>query len=302
MKTVSTLALLLLLQQQTPKEKTGLVPLCDMPAGQNYKGEAGGLYGDGRNEPPKPHAEAAAAAAALVKPLDADGQPAAGGKIAFVAIGMSNTTQEFSRFVQLARDKTAPAVVLVDAAQGGQDAPKWTSADMRTWSVLDERLKAAGVTAKQVQVAWIKQAVAGPARDGAFPAHAKKLQEHLAAIVRVARERFPNLRLVYLSSRIYAGNATGGLNPEPYAYEGAFAVRGLIQEQIKKPEARAPVLLWGPYLWADGTAGRKDGLVWKPEDLGRDGTHPSDSGRAKVAEQLLKFLQTDATSKAWFAK
>jgi hypothetical protein len=301
MKAIAIAALLLLLQQ-SPKEKTGLVPLCDMTAAQKYKGEDGGLYGEGKNDPPKAHAGAALAAAALVKPLDADGQPAAGGKIALVSIGMSNTTQEFSRFVQLARDKAATAVVLVDAAQGGQDAPKWTSADMRTWSVLDERLKTAGVTAKQVQVAWIKQAVAGPAKDGAFPAHAKKLQEHLAAIVKVARERFPNLRLVYLSSRIYAGNATGGLNPEPYAYEGAFAVRGLIQEQIKKPDAKAPVLLWGPYLWADGTAGRKDGLAWKPEDLGRDGTHPSDSGRLKVAELLLKFFQGDASSKGWFAK
>ena len=35
-----------------------------------------------------------------------------------------------------------------------------------------------------------------------------------------------------LSSRIYAGYAVTPLNPEPYAYESAFSVRGLIQQQM----------------------------------------------------------------------
>jgi hypothetical protein len=119
------------------------------------------------------------------------------------------------------------------------------------------------------------------------------------------------LRLVYLSSRIYAGYATTALNPEPYAYESAFAVRWLIRDQGKeKPAAEkapagrsgaAPVLLWGPYLWADGTRGRAvDALVWKREDLGADGTHPSESGQQKVAELLLRFFKTDPTARSWF--
>jgi lysophospholipase L1-like esterase len=40
--------------------------------------------------------------------------------------------------------------------------------------------------------------------------------------------------------------------------------------------------------------------VWKPEDLGPDGTHPSDSGRRKVAELLLRFVKADPTAKMWF--
>jgi lysophospholipase L1-like esterase len=61
--------------------------------------------------------------------------------------------------------------------------------------------------------------------------------------------------------------------------------------------------LWGPYLWADGTTPRKsDGLVWERKDLGGDGTHPSDSGRQKVAELLLKFFTSDAGAKSWFMK
>jgi hypothetical protein len=84
------------------------------------------------------------------------------------------------------------------------------------------------------------------------------------------------------------------LNPEPYAYEGAFVVRWLIQGQLKgdpslnydpaKGPVKAPLLLWGPYLWADGTTPRKrDGLIYAARDFDVDGTHPSESGRQKVA-------------------
>jgi hypothetical protein len=97
----------------------------------------------------------------------------------------------------------------------------------------------------------------------------------------------------------------------PYAYESAFVVRWLIEDQIKgkpslnydpeKGTVKSPLPLWGPYLWADGEKGRKiDDLIWKPEDLAGDGTHPSDSGRRKVAELLLDFVKTDPTAKLWF--
>ena len=66
---------------------------------------------------------------------------------------------------------------------------------------------------------------------------------------------------------------------------------------------KSPLLLWGPYLWADGVKGRKaDGLVWKREDLAGDGTHPGEGGRRKVAELLLRFFKTDPTAKDWFLK
>ena len=88
-------------------------------------------------------------------------------------------------------------------------------------------------------------------------------------------------------------------------------VRWLIQDQIKGNkeltatgnEAKAPVLLWGPYLWADGTTPRaSDKLIYTREDLAGDGTHPSELGRRKVAEQLLEFFKSDELAKRWFVK
>ena len=45
------------------------------------------------------------------------------------------------------------------------------------------------------------------------------------------------MKLAYLSSRTYGGYATTPLNPEPYAYESAFAVKWLIKQQIKGDSA-----------------------------------------------------------------
>jgi lysophospholipase L1-like esterase len=66
---------------------------------------------------------------------------------------------------------------------------------------------------------------------------------------------------------------------------------------------QSPLLLWGPYLWADGTTPRKsDGLRYERTDLAADGVHPSQSGRKKVAEQLLGFFKTDPNARMWFVK
>ena len=303
-------------------EITAMVkPLTDMSAEDRYQGEDGGLYGGGRNSPPEAHFKAALAEAAKIQPLDADGKPSPNGKIVLMTHGMSNTTQESQRFIKVANADPLrnPAVVLVDGAQGGMDSRKWvedtcTRSGASPWDRLEQRIKSAGATPPQVQAIWMKHALslkndARMRQFGGFPNYARQLQGDMAQLVVMLKKRYPNLRIIYVSSRSYGGYATTPLNPEPYAYESGFGVRWLIQEQIKGAEAlsyaadKAPLLLWGPYLWADGEKGRKfDDLVYNREDFREDGTHPSDSGQQKIAEQLLKFFQTDTTAKTWFAK
>jgi hypothetical protein len=298
-----------------PGPKTGCVPLSELGPKDLYKGEDGGLYGEGRNEPPPAHAASARSEAEKIRPLDGDGKPSGTGKVVFLSIGMSNTTQEFARFMQLrgVRRGGEATFVVVDGAQGGQAAIQWDTAESRPWGEVERRLQAAGVTPSQVQFVWVKQALIQQGQHGAFPAHAKKLQEEMKKIVQLARRKYPNLKIAYLSSRIYAGYARSPLNPEPYAYEGAFSMRWLIQDQIRgdaelnfdpgKGEAKSPLLLWGPYLWGDGVNARKsDGLVWNESDFAKDGTHPSDSGRDKVAQMLQKFFGADPYVGMWFSK
>jgi len=295
------------------KESVGLKPLNEMTAIENYKGEDGGLYGAGKNEPPAALQAAAKAEAEKIRPLNAAGEPAADGIIGLVSISMSNATQEFSYFKQLADPdpSKSPRVTIVDCAQGGQAMAQWVDPNARAWIEADRRLAAADVSPKQVQVAWIKLANVRPSGD--LAEHGKKLEQDTVAVLHNAKTRFLNLRIAYLGSRIYGGYATTPLNPEPYAYEGAFAVRWLIQDQMKgsrdlnydasKGQMKSPLLLWGPYFWADGTTPRKsDGLVWEQKDFSSDGTHPSQSGRDKVAKMLLEFFKTDPAAAAWFVK
>ena len=284
-----------------------ITPLTDLGATGRYEGQDGGLYGGGQNTPPEAQRKAAEQQLAQIRPLNAAGQPADDGVIGFVALSMSNATQEFSHFKRLADASPLKSsrVAIVDCAQGGQAMAEWAPPDARTWQVTRERLAAARVSPQQVQLAWVKLANKGP--SGSLEEHGRKLERDTLALLHNARALFPNLRIAYLGSRTYGGNANGGLNPEPYAYESAFPARWLIQRQIKGDPAlaltRTPLLLWGPYLWADGTHGRAiDSLVWTRSDFVADGVHPSDTGRQKVADLLLTFLTTDPLAKTWFAK
>ncbi|HEV8606219.1 MAG TPA: hypothetical protein VGQ99_12675 [Tepidisphaeraceae bacterium] len=296
-------------------DTSALTPLTEL-GNREYKGFAGGLYPDAKNQRPDAHDRTGILLATQIKPLDPQGLHSEEGKIVLLSIGMSNTTQEFSAFMRLAQTdrQKNPRLILVDGAQGGMTAARISNPDeaagSRYWATVDDRLKAANATRAQVQVAWIKQADAQP--TAAFPRHAQILEEELQKIVHLLHTRFPNLKIVYLSSRIYAGYAKSRLNPEPFAYESAFSVRWLIEKQLKGDkdlnfdpaagEVKAPWLSWGPYLWANGTTKRDDGLTYDERDFGNDGTHPSQSGREKVARQLLDFFKSDSTARPWFLR
>jgi hypothetical protein len=206
---------------------------------------------------------------------------------------------------------------IVDGAAGGQTAGTWDSVGDANYNrVRDQRLAPRGLSERQVQVVWLKVANANPTFS--LPdarADAYRLVAQTGDIVRAARVRYPNLRQVFISSRIYAGYATTPLNPEPFAYESGFAVKWIVQAQIEQHQqgrimdARAgdlrypnvaPWIAWGPYLWANGTQARPDGVFWERDDLANDGTHPSADGQRKVGTLLLGFFKTSSFTRCWF--
>jgi hypothetical protein len=285
-----------------PADSVGLIPFID--------GE--GLYPDGRNSPPEKHLAAGLRMAASIRPLDSAGDASPEGKIVLLCIGMSNGSLEFEAFQKLTASSAGvnPHLVSVNGCQGGQTADKTADAAAAYWTVAEERLAAAGTTPNQVQAVWIKQAIAGPRQQ--FPTEARRLEEYLRTTVRNLAAKFPNLKVAFLSSRLYAGYARTGLNPEPHAYQSGYAVKWLIGAQISgDPELefddagrgrQAPWLAWGPYLWADGVRERSDGLTYPASDLTPDdGTHPDAGARQKVARLLFEFLSRNPVSKGWFS-
>ena len=289
-------------QTAKPLEKkvntSGLLPLTDMQA-KEYHGFKGGLYPDGKNRRPAGHETAGLALAKQVTPLDGQGKPSKDGKIVLLGVGFSNTVQGFSGFMQVARNdkEISPQVVLVNGAVGGMSAAMVQNPNKgrgaKYWATVDERLKDAGVSRAQVQVIWIKETNPQP-HTGGFPAYVQELEGQLAKIVRILPERFPNLKLVYLSSRTYGGwakprpNGTSPGNLEPYSYETGFAVKWLIEKQLKgdaelnfdagKGAVKAPWLSWGPYLWAEGST-RRGRLLLQPGRLSRRRPHAPRTSR-----------------------
>ncbi len=303
--------------QRVSSDTKSLKPLSELGR-EKYQGFEGGFYPDGRNERPKEHEAAGLKLARQVQPLDAQGKPDPNGKIVLMSVGMSNTSQSSEGFQRTLRDATDvnSHVQFVNGAQGGMTAAAIQDPDdgrrgKQYWDTVDQRLQQAKLTREQVQVIWIKQADAGPTQG--FPKYAQTLQAELARIVQIFPARFPNAKLVYLSSRTYGGYATSPLNPEPYAFESAFSVKWLIEQQINgdkslnfdpaRGEVKAAWLSWGPYLWANGSTKREDGFSYEPDDFtSNDGTHQSPSGQRKVGELLLKFFESDSTTKTWFTK
>ncbi len=282
--------------QNCSNPPTGYLPINDLGTGY-WQGAQGGLYPNGSNYKPSFHNQQGLAIASQMQPLDTSGAiDPVNGKIVWLSIGMSNTTMETQTFIPMA-DTFAmknPKLILIDGAQGGQ--------------VINQRLALAGLTAAQVQAVWFKQAQKMPA-DTSFASYPDTLKNKFRTGIQIIKTKFPNSKLCYLSSRIYAGYATGPLNPEPYAYYSGWSVKRLIEDQVNGDTSlaysganiRAPWLAWGPYTWADGTTPRSDSLTWIcPADYNSDGTHPSPQGRQKVAQMLFNFFTTDSTSTPWF--
>jgi hypothetical protein len=310
-----------------------LVPLTEMGPDARYHGFPGGLYPGGANERPAVHDRAGRELARRVQPLDAAGRPAADGKIGLLAVGFSNTVQCCNGFLDAAGAEPGsnPRVVLVNGAQGGRSAFMVRNPDdggvgsayWRKW--VPGKLKARGLTPAQVQVIWLKQTDAslGPGQQKmlgidrydspllmGFPRGAQTLQGELRQIVQALPRLFPNVKLVYLSSRSYGGWNRRGGNPEPFAYETGFAVKWLIEEQLKgkaelnydpgKGKVRAPWLSWGPHLWANGERKRRDGHSSPADDFAADRMHHAAQGQRKMGQLLLRFFKTDATTRGWF--
>ena len=314
----------LALASDCTRTSVGRTPIDDLGAGLYLGQYQGGLFPNGQNTPPPGHDTMGWSRGLAVEPLDTSGNPDASGKYVMVSIGMSNTTQEFcchpTTFMGRAAadpDVNHSTLAIVNGAAGGQSAATWDSpTDANYNRVRNMVLAPQGLSEMQVQVAWVK--LANPNPTVSLPnanADAFTQVTQIGNVVRALRTRYPNLKQVFLSSRIYAGYAdTSTLNPEPYAYEGGFSVKWVIEAQISQmngggidpragdlnPNTVGAWVSWGPYLWADGLTARSDGLTWACSDLQSDGIHPSPAGQGKVGLMLVDFFRDSSYTRAWF--
>ncbi len=315
-------------QPRAAKPTPGNVPLIDMGT-TKYNGFTGGLYSPSTNTMPATHASEGVAAGLAVQPLDTAGNPNPAGKYVLLTVGMSNTRSESCSQYEITvgcdawsfigtalADSTVnhSSLVLVNGAGGGLAPAYWDSPTDTAYTLAKIALGQLNVTEKQVEAVWLKEA--DPLPTTSLPsksADAYTLESGLGKMLRALKIVYPNLKQVFLSSRIYAGFSTGTLNPEPYAYESGFSVKWVVTAQINQISGGkitdatagdlsytvAPWIAWGAYLWASSTP-RSDGLVWTAADFNGDGTHPSPAGITKITGLLMSFFKTSPQTKCWF--
>lgn len=297
----------------------GVSPLSLVPltAGQLYISETDPsqtpyetfLYPGASNDMPPSHRAAGEALAASIQPLDANGNvDIENGKIAVVVEGFSNPFHEMNHFIQYYLQNNPavnPKVTMVNKSIRGCPLNCWYK-------------KGVDSVDYQVQIVIMKHSNNTPQNaDGSprfpdepftnaaskrFPRHALLSKEMLKIRILDVKKKYPNLKLLFLTSRAYGGwtcaPASIGYG-EPVAFEEGFSVKWLIEDQIlardpdlqfSGPNAKAPWMAWGPYLW-DPT--------WT-QDMFVDGVHPCTPGLEIVARKWYDFLMQDALGWLWF--
>lgn len=282
------------------------IPLENIESFGTYKGLEGGLYEGGANTPTLSQRIRIQKQISLIKPLLENGQEDSNGKVGFLFIGDPYTEGEFQAFSEvLLKEKKADHLVLVDGSQAAQDTTYWEKG-LYPWEVLKDRVESAGIISTQVQVAWL---------DLNFSSYSGNLQvdiedqaRTLNDIIKITLSKYPNIRVIYLSSPRYAGYSIDSDYQEPQAFEAAFAVRHLIslQEESKlnymdsvKLLKTEPALVWGPYLWNNQTNGGGN-YAYGPERYEKDGITFNLIGKQKYALDLLNFWSEYEFSNTWF--
>ena len=202
-----------------------------------------------------------------------------------IAIGQSTTKQWFPYFQRLAAGRLPGPFVLVNAGQDSIVAQNWASSP-QPWSVADRMVAASRLSRYQVQVAIIDSARIRSWNDGNLPGQVNAYSANLARIVSIAKAHYPNLSLVYFlpfhDSEFVSPHR---MLQEPFSYQLGFGIQHLVTTQ----GSGSPVLLWGPYVWAD---------MANPTYF-YDGIHFSMAGRAEMASLMWSFLQTDPVAAQW---
>lgn len=271
-----------------------LVPLTDISAG------GVGLYPNGINDPPKWYLDLGIALAGKFKRLDANGKPVEkGGKAGFLIEGMSNQKQEMQQVMAQIRGggKMNKAVTFIPGAQGAYDAVRISDPESPYWTNIDKMLAQKGMTRKQVQAVYLKEAVSG--ETDPYPKDVEELAGYLEQIFEINKVLYPNLLLFFVTSRISGYYAKKATSPEPWAFRGGLATKLFIERVIKRGPQPGALPFWGPYMWTNGPNPRLDGLHWLPEDFEKDFTHPSLLGEKKVAKLFFDFMNTSPLTE-WF--
>ena len=290
---------------------TAKIPITDLGTG-TFMGITGGLYPGGVNTPSGRYAKDLMSFASNIAPLNSKGKTdSVKGKIGFISLGGSTCGDLFIALKNktYGNGRTNSFLHMVNCANGGGKGSlnSLTNPDDPYWDHVNTVLRTSFLSVNQVQVIYLD--TDDSTNLITFPGRPYKYRDELEEAMRVCKTKFKKLRLVYLMGRTTTFNKNEIPNKEPSPYYNGWGQKFAIEDQIngtpgtkyKGTDAVAPLLAWGWYQWADGTAQpRQDGFVWT-KNMTSDGLHASDEGLDTLSNRFQDFLLTDQYAKVWYA-
>lgn len=236
-----------------------------------YLGVIGGQYLNGSNNVPGGYATDAFAA------LQNDSD------IRVLCSGMSNMKFTCEDFINKVTGETAVSskVTIHNNGRPGRGQQAWDG----SVSNLYTDLRRAGVSVDEVDVVIYFNAWMYPSGD--FQSHYNEMYNSLTETMANINAVYPNLKLIYVTSREYAPPWAASLNPNPYAYQEGFSFRDIVTGRINGNLSGVPIL-WGAYQYDPS---------W-PDSYFRssDGVHLSDAGLDVAGQLWLDYFMTQP----WF--
>jgi len=301
-------------QRNCDAPNSGLTPFLDLQTG-TYMGYQAGLYPGGTNTLTGPHLKSGKTIAKGIKPLDGDGNVNFGDGVVLVAgFGPSVPGHIYNKFVEHVRTPSEkydmnPCMDAINLCVGGKDISYPTSDSLYVayWEGLVQNVYDVGYTPQQVQIGWMYFNAKGLTEPPAFPGKSLEMEELYIQFINKAKEYFPNLKIMYMSSRHWGGFADTTITEyyslaEPASYQNSWSVKWTVEAQINGTEPRlqykgaapkAPYILWGPNFWCDGELKR----MWDDKKYicelsfdEDDGYHLSDQQDSKDALDILDVM------------
>ena len=291
--------------QDCSQASTAFIPVADL-GNQMFNGFRGGKY-PGSNAIPQKHFLQGEKESEKITALDKNGMTDSTGSIGFLVLGYSTAamTGRYFRYITQ-QEKINPAVKILIGAQGGLDINSMLEQGGKYYLTIDSILEKENMSNLQVQVIWLSSGDIHSFSEP-FPQQCETQVEKYRTALAILKNKFPNLHVVFLSDRPYAGYiGTEGPQDlkEPSGYYNSWTIKWLIEKQITLEKGFTyddlPFIDWGPTLWTNGEKGNSSGYRWNCDDAGKGGIHASAKGRAKEACKLYLFFTSHPYCTKWF--
>ncbi|MEO8711792.1 MAG: hypothetical protein ABI405_06685 [Parafilimonas sp.] len=293
----------LITQDDTP------VPLNDLGTG-TFMGYEGGLYPNGINVASGTYATDLLKKSRSIQPIDTFGNQSASGQIVFISIGGSTGghNMKLLRMKTIGNPATNPALKLFNCNNGSGEASLANIMDTTNdyWNHITESIKGSRSSYRQVQVIYLETDDSNTYVE--WPGRPLEVKEKIESCLRVFKQKFQNIKIVYVLGRTRTFGSKAIWNREPSPYYFGWSCKWAIEDQIngvpgtkyKGKKAVAPMLAWGFYQWADSLPRTTDGFYWRSSETA-DGLHANLDGEDTLSTRFQKFLLTDKYAKKWYA-